>query len=326
MSINRSRRRIGSFAMALCAAPLAGKAAAQAAFPNRPIRMMVGYSAGGGADALGRSFAAKFSHVLQQSVVVENRAGAGGTLAATALAGAQPDGHTLYWADSAILVAPAVYDKVAYDPLAFAPVSAICSLLYSIVVHPSFPARTVKELIAVLKADPDRYSYASPGVGNIAHLGAELFKKAAGVKMVHVPYKGGTPALTDLVSGQVPICFVSLPPVLPLAKAGRLRLLAVTSEKRSPVVPDVPAIAETFPGFNAVTSGFLLAPPGTPADVVGTLNKAARAAMAMPDLQADYIQKGALVATGTPDELAAQIRHELGVWGSTAREAGARAE
>lgn len=304
----------------------AGAQTGPGGYPARPIRLMVGYPPGGGADLLGRIFAQRASQVLGQPVVVENRAGAGGTIAAAALASAASDGYTLYFAESAVLVAPAVYDRIGYDPLALAPVGSVGSLAYTIVLHPSVPARTVPELIALLKSNPGRYNYASPGVGNIAHLSAELFKKMAGVEMTHLPYKGGTPALTDLVGGQVPICFVSISPTLPLAKAGKLRLLAVTTARRVPIAPDVPSIAETLAGFNAAASAFVLAPPGTPAAITAHLNAALRKTMESPEVLAGFAQHGALVDTGSPDQLAAQIRDEVSTWGATARAAGARAE
>ncbi len=324
--MNRRRWTMGLGAGLGLALATQAHAQSSGGFPNRPIRLMVGYPPGGGADLLGRIFAQRASQVLGQPVVVENRAGAGGTIAAATLASAAPDGHTLYFAESAILVAPAVYEKIAYDPLSFTPVGAVGSLAYTIVLHPGFPARTVPELIAVLKANPGRYHYASPGVGNIAHLSAELFKKMAGVEITHVPYKGGTPALSDLVAGQVPICFVSIAPTLPLAKAGRLRLLAVTTAKRVPIAPDTPAIADTLPGFNAAASAFVLAPPGTPGPIVATLNAALRKTMESPEVLAGFAQHGALVDPGTPEQLAAQIRDEVATWGATARAAGAKAE
>lgn len=297
-----------------------------AAYPSRPLKLLVGYPPGGGADILARIFANKFSPLLGQPVVIENRPGAGSTIAAAALASAPPDGYTLFFAESGILVGTTIYDKVGYDPLALTPIGALGNLPYSLVVNPAFPANNVREFIDILKANPGKYSYATPGVGNIAHLSAEMFQKAAGVQIVHVPYKGGTPALADLVSGQVPICFVSLPPALALARGGKLRLLAVTSAKRSPVAPDVPAISETLPGFNAAASIFLLAPPQTPAPIVYRLNAAMRTAMAMPDVLSDFTAQGATVETGTPQELATLFRDELASWGSIVRSAGVRME
>jgi len=297
-----------------------------ATYPSRALKLLVGYPPGGGADILARIFANKLSPLLGQPVVVENRPGAGSTIAAAALASAPADGYTLFFAESGILVGPTIYDKVGYDPLTLTPIGALGNLPYSLVVNPSFPARNVRELIDVLKASPGKYSYASPGVGNIAHLSAEMFQKAAGVQIVHVPYKGGTPALADLVSGQVPICFVSLPPALALARSGKLRLLALTSAKRSPVAPDVPTISETLPGFNSVASIFLLAPPETSATIVYRLNAAMRSIMSMPDVLSDFIAQGAIVETSSPKELATLFRQELASWGSIVKSAGVRME
>ncbi len=308
------------------ASAVATRGAFAQAYPSRPIKLLVGYPPGGGADILARIFANKLSPLLGQPVVVENRPGAGSTIAAAALASAPPDGYTLFFAESGILVGTTIYDKVSYDPLTLTPIGIMGNLPYSLVVNPSFPAQNVGELIDVLKAAPGKYSYATPGVGNIAHLSAEMFQKEAGVRMVHVPYKGGTPALADLVSGQVPICFVSLPPALALAKGGKLRLLAVTSAKRSPVAPDVPAIAETLPGFNSVASIFLLAPPGTPAPIVDRANAAMREVMAMKDVQADFVAQGATVETSTPQALATLFKEELASWGSIVRSANVRLE
>jgi tripartite-type tricarboxylate transporter receptor subunit TctC len=287
---------------------------------------MVGYTPGGGADVLARIFAARYAEALGQPVLVENRPGAGGTVAAASLATVRPDGYTLSFAESTILAAPAIYEKVAYDPLAFAPVGQLANLPYAIVVHPSFAAKSVADLIAIAKANPGKYSYASPGVGNIAHLTAEIFSKATGVKLNHVPYKGGAPALADLVGGQVPVCFVSLPPTLPLAKSGRLRVLAVTTAKRVPIAPDVPTVAETLPGFNTATTFFLIAPPGTPAGIITVLNDSMRKVMAMPDVQEKFAEQGAIVDAGTSQALGERIRSEVATLGAAARDAGAKAE
>lgn len=302
-----------------------GRAFAQGgAYPSRAVKLLVGYPPGGGADVLARIVANRLSPLLGQPVVVENRPGAGSTIAAASLANAPPDGYTLLFGESAVLVAPAIYDKIGYDPGTLTPIAGLGNLPYSVVVNPAFPAKTTRELIDVLKAHPGKYSYASPGIGNIAHLSGEMFKKAAGVDMVHVPYKGGSPALADLVSGQIPICFVSLPPALALAKSGKLRLLAVTSAKRSPAAPDVPAISETLPGFNSVTSIFVLAPPDTPAPLVSRLNTVLRDVMALPDVQADFVAQGATVDTGSPQELSTLIGQELSSWKAVVQAAGVR--
>ncbi len=320
------RRALSALAAGVSGSVLATRGAFAQAYPSRPIKLLVGYPPGGGADILARIFANKLSPLVGQPVVVENRPGAGSTIAAAALASAPPDGYTLFLAESGILVGTTIYDKVAYDPMTLTPVGIIGNLPYSLVVNPSFPAKNVRELIDVLKASPGKYSYASPGVGNIAHLSAEMFQKEAGVQIVHVPYKGGTPALADLASGQIPICFVSLPPALALARSGKLRLLAVTSAKRSPVSPDTPAIAETLPGFNSVASIFLLAPPGTPAPIVERANAAMREVMAMPEVQADFVAQGATVETSSPQALATLFKDELASWGSIVKAANVKME
>ena len=320
------RRALSALAAGVSGSLLATRGAFAQAYPSRPIKLLVGYPPGGGADILARIFANKLSPLVGQPVVVENRPGAGSTIAAAALASAPPDGYTLFLAESGILVGTTIYDKVAYDPMTLTPVGIIGNLPYSLVVNPSFPAKNVRELIDVLKASPGKYSYASPGVGNIAHLSAEMFQKEAGVQIVHVPYKGGTPALADLASGQIPICFVSLPPALALARSGKLRLLAVTSAKRSPVSPDTPTIAETLPGFNSVASIFLLAPPGTPAPIVERANAAMREVMAMPEVQADFVAQGATVETSSPQALATLFKDELASWGSIVKAANVKME
>jgi tripartite-type tricarboxylate transporter receptor subunit TctC len=320
------RHVLSALAAGVAGSLVAGRGAFAQAYPSRPIKLLVGYPPGGGADILARIFANKLSPLVGQPVVVENRPGAGSTIAAAALASAPPDGYTLFLAESGILVGTAIYDKLAYDPLTLTPVGTIGNLPYSLVVNPSFPAQNVRELIDVLKASPGKYSYASPGVGNIAHLSAEMFQKDAGVRIVHVPYKGGTPALADLVSGQIPICFVSLPPALALARSGKLRLLAVTSARRSPVSPDTPAIAETLPGFNSVASIFLLAPPGTPAPIVERANAAMREVMAMKDVQSDFVAQGATVETSSPQALATLFKNELASWGSIVKSANVKME
>ena len=288
------------------------------------LRLLVGYPAGGGGDALVRLISKRLSAVVPQAVVVDNKPGAGGTLAASALATSPPDGSVVYAADSSILVAPAVYEKLGYDPRALTPVLGLGQLGYCVVVHPSFPARTVAEFIQVLKAAPGKYSYASPGIGNIAHLAAEAFKRAAGVDMLHVPYKGGGPAISDLIGGQVPICFISLPPALAQAQAGKLRMLAVTTARRWETAPTVPALAETLPGFEAVTTSFVVAPPKTPAATVERLAAAFRTALADPELRQAFLGMGASVEVVAPDALGRLIAAELTRWPELARSIGIR--
>jgi tripartite-type tricarboxylate transporter receptor subunit TctC len=288
------------------------------------LRLLVGYPAGGGGDALVRRISKSLGAVVPQAVVVDNKPGAGGTVAASALATSPPDGSVVYMADSAILVAPAVYEKLGYDPRTLTPVLGVGQLGYCMVVHPSFPARSVAEFIQVLKAAPGKYSYASPGIGNIAHLAAEAFKRDAGVDMVHVPYKGGGPALSDLIGGQIPICFISLPPALAQAQAGKLRMLAVTTAKRWPTAPEVPTLAETLPGFEAVTNSFIVAPPKTPAAIVERLAAAFRKVYEDPELRQAFLGMGATVELVAADALAQQIAAELKRWPELARSIGIR--
>ena len=309
-------------AVAVLLAGLCAVAVAQT-YPARPVRMLVGYAAGGGADGLARILAAKLSENFGQQVLVENRPGAAGTLAADALAKAAPDGYTLYFADTAILIAPSMYAKLPYDVLkSFAPVSGVCSLPLAFVVHPSFPAKNVQELISVLRAAPGKYSYASPGVGTVQHFAAEMFKKMAGVDMVHIPYKGAAPILTDLIGGQVPIAVISASPAIAQARAGRLRPIALTGRERLPSVSDWPTLAETLPGFDAAPRLFLIAPAGTPAGIVQRLNDATRTALLAKDLLDGFEKQGAAATPMAADELGGLMAAEVVRWASVAKDSG----
>jgi tripartite-type tricarboxylate transporter receptor subunit TctC len=271
---------------------------------------------------LARTVTKRLSETLQRPVLVDNKPGAGGTLAANALAHSIPDGSTVYMTDSATLVAPAMYEKLGYDPQSLTPVLGLGQLGYCVVVHPSFPARSMGELIQVLKAAPGKYSYASPGVGNIAHLAAEKFKQAVGVDMVHVPYKGGAPAIADLIGGQVPICFISLPPALAQRASGKLRILAVTTSKRWETAAEIPTVAETVANFEAVTHMFVVAPPKTPAVQVERLAAGFRAALNDSDVRKVFLDSGASVDLRPPEELAKQIHAELKFWPELVRSIG----
>ncbi len=308
---------------------LAGVCAAAAAqtYPTRPIRMLVGYAAGGGADGLARILAAKITDNLGQQVVVENRSGAAGTLAADALAKAAPDGYTLYFADTAILIAPSMYARLPYDPVkSFAPVAGVCSLPLAFVVHPSFPAKNTQELISVLRAAPGKYSYASPGIGTVQHFAAELFKKMAGVDVVHIPYKGASPILTDLIGGQVPIAVISASPAIAQSRAGKLRAIALTGRERLQSVPDWPTLAETLPGFDAAPRLFLIAPAGTPQPVVRRLGEAVRVALGAKDLQDGFERQGASTMPMEAAELGALMAAEVSRWAAVARDSGIKPE
>ncbi len=289
--------------------------------------MLVGYGAGGGADALGRILAAKLSEGLGQQVVVENRPGAAGAVAADVLIKAAPDGYTLYYADSGALIAPSINHQITYDPVKdFTPVAPVCTLPLAFALNPEFPARTTKELIAVLKASPGRYSSSSPGVGTVQHFAFEMFMRAAGVKLIHVPYKGAASMIPDIISGQVPIGVISAAAALGQMKGGKIRIIAITSPQRLPNAPDWPALAETLPGFDAAPRLFVVAPVGTPPGVIARLNEAIRAALATKDLQENYASQATTTTPGSAEDLGKQIAAEVKNWATIAREANIKAE
>jgi tripartite-type tricarboxylate transporter receptor subunit TctC len=295
-------------------------------YPNRPLRLLVGYAAGGGADALARLTATHVGEALGQPVVVENRAGAGGTLAADAVAKATADGYTLLFGETGLLIAPAVYASLPFDPIKnFAPVSGVTALPLVIVVNPAVPAKSAAELIALVKASPGKYSYASPGVGTVHHLAMELLKKSAGLDYVHVPYKGASAIIPDLVSGQIPLGVLSAPPALAQSRAGKLRALALTSPVKV-AGADWPALADTLPGFDASPRLFVLAPAGTPAPVVARLDGAVKAMLAKPAVVEALTAQGATPAPAGPEELGAFMAAEVRKWGVVARDAGAKAQ
>ncbi|MBL8381518.1 MAG: tripartite tricarboxylate transporter substrate binding protein [Burkholderiales bacterium] len=314
---------------ALCGAcaVLACASAAAQPYPGRPVKMLVGYAAGGGADALARLTATQLGEALGQSFVVENRAGAGGTLAADAVAKAPADGYTLLFGETGLLIAPAMYPALPFDPVkSFAPVGGVTALPLVIVVNPSVAAKNAAELIALVKASPGKYSYASPGVGSVHHLAMELLKKSAGLDYVHVPYKGASAIIPDLVSGQIPIAVLSAPPALAQARAGKLRAIALTSPVRVAGAPDWPALADTIAGFDASPRLFVLAPAGTPGAVVARLDAAIRAMLARPAVVEALAAQGATPSPAGPEELGAFMAAEVRKWGVVARESGAKAQ
>lgn len=311
----------------LVAAALFSVSAAAQEYPARAVRILVGYAAGGGMDTIARIVAPKLSEALGASFVVENRPGASGGVAAEALAKSAPDGYTLMLAESGTLALPAVSPKVALDPVRqFAPVGGVCTLPLAFVVNAEFPARTLAELIAALKANPGKYSYASPGHGTLQHLAFELFRRSAGVEALHVPYKGAAAMMPDLMSGQVQIGVISALAAQGAAKGGRIRALAVTSPARMPTAPDWPAMAETLPGFSASPSVFLVAPAGTPAAVVQKLSGALRAALAAKDVEENFAKQGATPMPMQPQELGALIAEETRRWAQVVKDAGIKVE
>jgi tripartite-type tricarboxylate transporter receptor subunit TctC len=306
-------RRIAAVAGLL--ALVAGAAAAQP-YPSKPVRFVVPYPAGGATDILGRTVGQKLSERWGQPVVVENRAGAGGNLGSDLVAKAAPDGYTIGLGNNATHATNAsLYPTMPYDTEAdFAPVSLLAVVTNVLVVNPQ-----------VAKAEPGRLDYASTGSGSAAHLTGELFKTAAGIEMVHVPYRGGPPAVTDLVSGQVKAMFATAPSVLPQIQAGRLTALAVTSARRQPGLPDVPTVAESgFPGFESDAWFAVFAPAGTPAGIVARLNADIRAVLAEPEVIARLKEQGFEVATSTPDELRRHVTAEIAKWGAVVKASGAK--
>jgi len=303
-------------------------AAAQGAYPHKPIRMIVPYPPGGPTDVLGRIVAQKLSESLGQQVVVENRPGASGMIGAELVAKAAPDGYTLLTNASIHVINPSLYPKMNFDALRdFAPVSLIAQVPLILVVNPGLPVKSVQELIALGKAEPNRLNFGSSGNAAAPHLAGESFKIATGIQMQHVPYKGSAPALTDLIGGQVQLIFDSMPSAMPHVKSGKIRALAVTTAKRSPTVPDLPTIAESgVPGFDISTWYGVWAPAGTPKDIVNKVSAEIAKALQQPAVRERLAALGAEPVGNTPEEFAAYCQSELAKWSKIVRESGARAD
>jgi tripartite-type tricarboxylate transporter receptor subunit TctC len=277
---------------------------------------------------MARIVADKMGAALGQPIVVENRGGAGGSIATRAVAHATPDGYTLGLGGTGTLaIDPSLYPNVGYDPRKdFAPIGLIATSALVVLVHPSVPAKTIPELIALARQEPGKLTYASAGVGSGIHLGAELFATMAGIKLTHIPYKGSAPALTDLIGGHVAIYFSSLPPAIGLVPDGKVRALAVTGPERSKIFPDLPTVAEAaLPGYAAVLHYGIVAPARTPKRVVDKLAAALRVAIASPDVASKIAADGAEVMGMTPEEYAADIDREETKWSEVVRRAGAKA-
>jgi tripartite-type tricarboxylate transporter receptor subunit TctC len=316
------------FAASCIAAVVATSARAQD-YPTRPITLIVPYAAGGGNDVMARIVADKMGASLGQPIVVENRGGAGGSIATRAVAHAAADGYTLGLGGTGTLaIDPTLYPNVGYDPRKdFAPVGLIATSALVVLVNPSVPAKTIPELIALAKQEPGKLNYASAGVGSGIHLGAELFAFMAGIKLTHIPYKGSAPALTDLLGGHVAIYFSSLPPAIGLVQDGKVRALAVTGPVRSKIFPDLPTVAEAaLPGYAAVLHYGIVAPAGTPKPIVDKLAAALRVAIASPDVQQRIAADGAEVMGMTSEEYAADIDREETKWSDIVRRSGAQAK
>jgi tripartite-type tricarboxylate transporter receptor subunit TctC len=325
-----ARRIHAPLLAAALAAALAGAHPATAQdFPTRPITLIVPYTPGGGNDAMARVVADKMSVALGQQIVIENRGGAGGSIATRQVARAAPDGYTLGLGGTGTLaIDPTLYPNVGYDPRKdFAPVGLIATSALIVLVNPSVPAKTLEEFIALAKAEPGKIDFASAGSGSGIHLGTELLAYMAGIKMTHIPYKGSAPALTDLIGGHVALYFSSLPPAIGLVREGKVRALAVTGPTRAKVFPDIPTVAQAgLPGFEAVLHYGIVAPAGTPRPVIDKLNAAMRTALASPDVQTRIDTDGAEVFASTPEQYAADIDREETKWSDIVRRSGAKAE
>ena len=293
-------------------------------YPSRPVRVIVPYPAGGSLDLIGRVYAKALSDNLGQPYVVDNRGGANGNLGSTAASGAAPDGHTLLITSSSNLtINPNLYRQMPFDVQRdLAPISLVAVQRNILVVHPSLPVATVKELVALAKARPGSINYGSSGTGSSAHMSAELFRLVTGAELMHVPYKGVGPATNDLLAGQIPLMFNNLAASTPLVKAYRLRALAVTGNGRHPALPDVPSMAEAgYPGVDVSLWEALLAPAATPADIIATLNAEANTAAKGAGVRQRLGAAGADASTGTPQELARMIRDETAKWAKVVKDA-----
>lgn len=320
------RKLVGSTVLPLLSAALLPKAVlAQQTWPIRPVRIVVGYAPGGVNDLLARLVGPFLSERLGQAFPVENRPGAASNIATEAVARAAPDGYTLLLVGSANAINATLYEKLSFDFVKdIAPVASLCSVPIALLVNPAVPARTLSELISYARANPGKLSMASPGNGSPQHLAGELFKMMAGIDMVHIPYRGGGPAMTDLLSGQVQVSFGSVASSMQYIRGGQLRALGVTSPTRLDVLPDVPAIAELLTGYVAIGWYGLGAPAGTSPEIVARLNEAANAAIADPKIKARLLELGATPLPGSPADFGKLIADETERWGKVVRFSGAK--
>jgi len=325
-----SKRRVGAaLGTALVCVATAGPAAAQTAFPTKPIRLVCPFPPGGTTDLVARLVAQKFTEAWGQQVVVDNRPGAGGVIGTEMVAQAAPDGYTvLLGSITTHAVNPALYKSLKFDPIKdFAPVSLVVSSPQLLAVHPSVAAKSVKEFVALAKAKPGQLNYGSAGTGTSPHLTFELFRSMAAIDVVHVPYKGTGPAITDLVGGQVQAMITGVVALMPHVKSNRLRALGVTSTKRVAALPDVPTVAESaVPGFDVSSWFGVFLPARTPRPIVMKMNQEIVKILTNPEVRQRLIDQGADPASGTPEEFAAYVKSEMTRWGQVVRSTGARAD
>lgn len=306
-----------------------GAAMAQGSFPNRPVTLVVGFAPGGGTDITARTLSKKFGDYLGQQVIVENRAGAGGNIAADYVAKANADGYTILLGNvGSLAVAPHMNSKLPYDPLRdLAPISMGVVFANVLVVHASVPAKTLAEYVKLANERSGGMPYGTSGIGGAGHLAGELFKMMAKTNLVHVPYKGGGPAMSDLLGAQVPSLFASAPSAVPHVKSGKIRALAVTSAKRSASFPEVPTVAELgYPGYEATNWYAFVAPVKTPKDIIERLNRDIVKTLTTPEIRDQFLSHGEEPSPSTPEELRRYIEREYATWGRVVKAAGIKAE
>ena len=316
-------------AVLLAVAALLPLPASAQSFPTKLIRIIVPYPPGGALDITARAIAHELTKIFEQPVVVENRAGAGGNVGSAEVAKAAPDGYTLLAITSAIhAINPALYSRMPFDPSKdFAPVAALVLLNNVLVVHPSVPARSVQELIALAKSQPGKMTFASSGSGTTVHLSGELFKTMTGIDILHIPYKGSAPAVADLLAGHVNLMFENIPAAASLIKGGKLHPLGVTGAKRSPLFPDLPTIAESgLPGYESSVMYGLVAPAGTPKEVIDRLNAAAVKGANSKEFRERLEPRGYEIIPGSPENMAEMLKAETARWAPVIKASGARVE
>lgn len=321
-----SRRRFIAVAAAIAALAVPGGLQAQSNYPNKPIKLVVAFPPGGPTDLVSRVIAQKLSEQFGQQVLVENRPGANGNIGAEAVAKAAPDGYTVFYNTSAITLSPSLYSKLSFDPLRdYAPVALTAVVPLVIAAHPSVPATNLKEFIAYLKANPGKVPYGSAGNGNVTHLGAFLFLQANGLEAIHVPYKGSAPSLTDLVGGQTQFTAETVNAALPYIRDKRLKAFAVTSLKRSNVLPDVPTLNESgMKGFEVGAWQGIVMPAKTPPAIVQRWNAEVMKALADPDVKAKLAAQGAEPLGSTPEQYGAYLKSEVERWSKVVKATGAK--
>jgi tripartite-type tricarboxylate transporter receptor subunit TctC len=321
------RRQFLHLASAAAALPALSRIAKAQTYPSRPVRIVVGFASGSAADILARLIGQWLSERLSQPFVIENRGGAGGSLGAETVVRAAPDGYTLLLCSSADAINATIYDKLSFNFIRdIAPIASIARGPNVLVVHPSFPAKTIPEFIAYTKANPGKVNFGSAGIGTVAHMAGELFKSMAGVDIVHVPYRGLAPALTDLIGGRLQAVFSTMPPSIANIRAGKLRALAVTSAMRSKALPDLPTIGDFLPGYEANLVTGVGAPKNVPAEIVDKLNKEINAILADPAMKARLADLGNEPVSMTATDFGKLLAEETEKWGKVIRTANVKLE